>query len=45
MSGNRGPLLRAVHGDVTTLDIDAIVNAAHTSLLGGRMIQAQSSSG
>jgi O-acetyl-ADP-ribose deacetylase (regulator of RNase III) len=45
MTGNRGPLLRAVHGDMTTLDIDAIVNAARTSLLGGRMIQAESSSG
>jgi O-acetyl-ADP-ribose deacetylase (regulator of RNase III) len=28
MTGIRGPLLRAVHGDVATLDIDAIVNAA-----------------
>jgi O-acetyl-ADP-ribose deacetylase (regulator of RNase III) len=45
MTGNRGPLLRAVHGDMTTLDLYAIVNAARTSLLGGRMIQAESSSG
>ena len=35
MGSTSDPILRAVNADITTLAVDAIVNAANTSLLGG----------
>ena len=29
------PVVEAVHGDITALDVDAVVNAANSSLVGG----------
>ena len=35
MESTSDPIYRALNADITTLAVDAIVNAANTSLLGG----------
>ncbi len=35
MAGGVGARIRVIEGDITALDVDAIVNAANASLAGG----------